>query len=146
MAGERYRVSQRLSRLDVGFFTWHARLEANHSKHTWDELATTLAYCDRNEDDFVRNANEMLDGVAVFWRGLDEQRRTLDRRGSSMPRPVEVKPHAAHGEQASAGLATRVARFEVRYTQILDADGALARGAAERSQPIPAFSCGSIRA
>ena len=84
---ERYRVSQRLNRLDVGFFTWHARLEANHSKHTWDELATTLAYCDLNVDDFVRHANEMLDAVAVFWRGLDEQRRTLD----------EVTEHAKAG-------------------------------------------------
>jgi hypothetical protein len=74
---ERYRVGQRLSRLDVGFFTWHARLEANHSKHTWDELSTTLEYCDLSLDDFVRNANEMLDAVAVFWRGLDAERHSL---------------------------------------------------------------------
>jgi hypothetical protein len=74
---ESYRTTQRLSRLDTGFFTWHARLEANHSKHTWDELATTLAYCDLDIDAFVRHANEMLDAVAVFWRGLDEQRATL---------------------------------------------------------------------
>jgi hypothetical protein len=74
---ERYRVAQRLNRLDVGFFTWHARLEANHSKHTWDELETTLAYCDLDIDAFVRYSNEMLDAVAVFWRGLDAERRSL---------------------------------------------------------------------
>jgi hypothetical protein len=28
-------------------------------------------------DDFVRNANEMLDAVAVFWRGLDAERHSL---------------------------------------------------------------------
>jgi hypothetical protein len=74
---EGYRAAQRLNRLDVGFFTWHARLEANHSKHTWDELETTLAYCDLDVNEFVRNANEMLDAVAVFWRGLDDQRQML---------------------------------------------------------------------
>jgi pyrroloquinoline quinone (PQQ) biosynthesis protein C len=74
---DRYRSAQRLNRLDVGFFTWHARLEANHSKHTWEELSTTLAYCDLNVDEFVRHANEMLDAVAVFWRGLDAERHTL---------------------------------------------------------------------
>ena len=84
---ERYRISQQLNRLDVGFFTWHARLEANHSKHTWDELATTLEYCDLDLDAFVRHANEMLDAVAVFWRGLDAERSSL----------IEVEEHAKAG-------------------------------------------------
>jgi hypothetical protein len=62
---------------DMGFFTWHARLEANHARHTSDELAGVLAAHDLDYDGFVRNANAMLDAVLVFWRGLDEQRQAL---------------------------------------------------------------------
>jgi hypothetical protein len=32
---------------------------------------------DIDEDAFIDHSNEMLDGVAVFWDGLDEQRRAL---------------------------------------------------------------------
>ena len=32
---------------------------------------------DIDQDRFVHHANEMLDAVLVFWRGLDEQRRSL---------------------------------------------------------------------
>jgi hypothetical protein len=70
---------RRLARrhLDIGFFTWHARLEANHARHTTDELASALRAHDIDQDRFVHHANEMLDAVLVFWRGLDEQRRRL---------------------------------------------------------------------
>ncbi|HEX6999451.1 MAG TPA: hypothetical protein VF322_15025 [Gammaproteobacteria bacterium] len=64
---------------DVTFFTWHARLEANHARHTWDELESFFAASDVDEDAFVRHANEMLDAVLVFWRGLDDQRRAIAR-------------------------------------------------------------------
>jgi hypothetical protein len=63
--------------LDIGFFTWHARLEANHARHTTDELASVLRAHDIDQDRFVHDANEMLDALLVFWRGLDEQRRRL---------------------------------------------------------------------
>ena len=71
---ERRGVSKRLN---IGFFTWHARLEANHARHTWHEIETYCARHDVDEDAFIRHANEMLDGVLIFWRGLDDQRRTL---------------------------------------------------------------------
>jgi hypothetical protein len=62
---------------DVGFFTWHARIEANHAQHTMDELGELFAdhFIDQNR--FVKNANLMLDAVLVFWRGLDVQRVAL---------------------------------------------------------------------
>jgi hypothetical protein len=66
-----------LSKLDIAFFTWHARLEANHARHTREELEGFCADREVDEDRFVRHANEMLDAVLVFWRGLDDQRRKI---------------------------------------------------------------------
>jgi hypothetical protein len=73
----RYQQRRARRHLDIGFFTWHARLEANHARHTTDELASALKAHDIDQDQFVHHANEMLDAVLVFWRGLDEQRRRL---------------------------------------------------------------------
>ncbi len=63
--------------LPLGFFTWHAMIEAQHAAHTQEELEELYFSRDINEDDFIRYGNEMLDGVAAFWDGLDEQRKTL---------------------------------------------------------------------
>lgn len=65
-------------RLNIGFFTWHARLEANHARHTWQELEAYCAEHAVDQDAFIRYANEMLDAVLVFWRGLDDQRRAIE--------------------------------------------------------------------
>jgi hypothetical protein len=82
---------------DIGFFTWHARIEGNHAEHTSDELAQLLTGHYIDEDRFVRNANLMLDAVLVFWRGLDFQRAALaadadiagiDARGTATPGAV----------------------------------------------------------
>lgn len=74
---ETFRERQHLRRLNIGFFSWHARLEANHAQHTWDELTQWHAAHDIDEDAFVARANEMLDAVGVFWSGLDRQRRGI---------------------------------------------------------------------
>jgi hypothetical protein len=74
---ERFRERTRLYRLNIGFFTWHARLEANHARHTWDELLDWYATHEVDEDAFVASANKMLDAVNVFWTGLDHQRRDI---------------------------------------------------------------------
>ena len=71
-------MRQNLSGLNLAFFSWHARLEQTHAQHTWDELECFCRERDVDEDAFIRNANEMLDGVYVFWKGLDEQRQRLD--------------------------------------------------------------------
>lgn len=86
---QRYAERQRAAKpLDIAFFTWHARLEANHAHHTWQELEAYCAHHAVDADGFVRYANEMLDGVLVFWRGLDEQRRGLEESDT---------PHAKAG-------------------------------------------------
>lgn len=63
--------------LPLGFFVWHDQLEAQHALHTQEELEELYFTTGINEDDFIRYGNEMLDGVAVFWNGLDNQRREL---------------------------------------------------------------------
>lgn len=73
----RYAEREDTPRMDIAFFSWHARLEANHARHTWDELEDFYHKTAVDEDAFIRYANEMLDGVMTFWRGLDEQRQTI---------------------------------------------------------------------
>ena len=60
--------------IPTGFFVWHDRLEAQHARHTQEELEEFYFQCDLNEDAFIRYGSEMLDGVAAFWDGLDQQR------------------------------------------------------------------------
>jgi hypothetical protein len=74
---QKFRERARLPNLNIGFFTWHARLEANHAQHTWDELTQWYAARDVDEDAFVEHANEILDAVYAFWMGLDRQRRDI---------------------------------------------------------------------
>ncbi len=63
--------------LPLAFFTWHARLEAQHAQHTQEELEELYFTRKLDEDAFIHYSNEMLDGVAAFWDGLDEQRKEL---------------------------------------------------------------------
>jgi hypothetical protein len=64
--------------LPLAFFTWHSRLEAQHAQHTQEELQELfVARPDLNQDAFIAAGNEMLDGVAAFWEGLDADRRHL---------------------------------------------------------------------
>jgi hypothetical protein len=65
------------SPLPLAFFTWHARIEGQHAQHTQEELEELYFDRDVDEDAFIETGNEMLDGVAVFWNGLDEQRRRV---------------------------------------------------------------------
>lgn len=65
------------SNLPLAFFTWHNRLEAQHAQHTQEELEELYFTRAIDEDAFIHYGNEMLDGVAAFWDGLDEQRRSM---------------------------------------------------------------------
>jgi hypothetical protein len=60
--------------LPTGFFMWHDRLEAQHARHTQEELEEYYFQTPLAEDAFIRYGNEMLDGVAAFWDGLDQVR------------------------------------------------------------------------
>ena len=63
--------------LPLAFFTWHSRLEAQHARHTQEELEEYYFPHDVDEDRFIAVGNEMLDGVAAFWDGLEEQRKSI---------------------------------------------------------------------
>ena len=64
--------------LRLAFFTWHDRVEDQHAAHTLDELKDAFQRPDFDEERFLWGAREMLDGVKVFWDGLDERRRSTD--------------------------------------------------------------------
>jgi pyrroloquinoline quinone (PQQ) biosynthesis protein C len=65
--------------LPLGFFVWHSRLEAQHARHTQEELEEEYFRSVLDEDAFIHHGNEMLDGVAAFWDGLEAQRRELEQ-------------------------------------------------------------------
>ena len=65
------------TQIPLGFFVWHSKLEAQHARHTQEELEEYYFHTELNEDDFIRHGNMMLDAVAAFWGGLEEQRRAL---------------------------------------------------------------------
>ncbi|MCF6323412.1 MAG: hypothetical protein L3J89_03665 [Gammaproteobacteria bacterium] len=64
-------------KLPLGFFTWHALIETQHAAHTQEELEELYFERKIDEDKFIHDGNEMLDGVATFWDGLDIQRKRL---------------------------------------------------------------------
>jgi hypothetical protein len=65
------------SPLPLAFFTWHARIEGQHAQHTQEELEELYFDREVDEDAFIETGKEMLDGVAEFWKGLDEQRKRI---------------------------------------------------------------------
>lgn len=65
----------RIPRLKVAFFTWHNRVEAQHAGHTMEELEGVFFNDDFDRDRFFQGAREVLDAIAVFWDGLEEDRQ-----------------------------------------------------------------------
>jgi len=63
--------------LPLAFFTWHSKLEGQHAQHTQEEQEELYFSREIDEDAFIANGNAMLDGVAAFWDGLEEQRTRL---------------------------------------------------------------------
>jgi hypothetical protein len=64
--------------LRLAFFTWHDRVEDQHAAHTMDELRGAFNRPGFDPAKFVQGAEAMLDGVKVFWDGLDETRKELE--------------------------------------------------------------------
>lgn len=69
-----FKTNINMPQLPIAFFTWHSRIEANHAQHTKDELEEHYFTHDVDEDRFIKDGNEMLDGVKAFWDGLEQQR------------------------------------------------------------------------
>ncbi len=65
----------RLPGLKVAFFTWHNRVEAQHAGHTMEELEDVFFSPRFDEAHFFQGAREVLDSIAVFWGGLEDDRK-----------------------------------------------------------------------
>jgi hypothetical protein len=66
--------SARHPRLRLAFFTWHNRVEAQHAGHTMEELEEVYFGEGFDRAKFMRGGREILDAVAVFWDGLEQDR------------------------------------------------------------------------
>jgi hypothetical protein len=64
----------RLSKLRIAFFSWHNRVEAQHAGHTLEELEEVYFGADFSADRFFAGGREILDAIAVFWDGLNDDR------------------------------------------------------------------------
>jgi len=65
----------RLPRLRLAFFTWHNRVEGQHAGHTMDELEEVYFRPGFDRERFLQGGREVLDAVAAFWDGLEEDRQ-----------------------------------------------------------------------
>lgn len=73
---ERFNKNKQMD-LSIGFFTWHDRIEDQHAAHTQEELEELYFHRHIDENQFIKYGNQMLDGVAAFWDGLEQQRIAL---------------------------------------------------------------------
>lgn len=64
----------RIPNLRLAFFTWHNRVEGQHAGHVMEELEETYFDPEFDRQKFFDGGREMLDGVAVFWDGLEQDR------------------------------------------------------------------------
>jgi hypothetical protein len=65
----------RLPALKVAFFTWHNRVEAQHAGHTMEELEEVFFAPGFDQRAFFQGARAVLDAIAIFWDGLEDDRR-----------------------------------------------------------------------
>jgi hypothetical protein len=66
--------NSRLPKLKIAFFTFHNRLEAQHAGHTMEELEEVYFSPNFSRAKFLEGGREILDAVAAFWDGLNEDR------------------------------------------------------------------------
>ncbi len=74
IAGLRAFKRRECPELTLSFWTWHDKVEDQHAAHTADELEEALAVPGFHAERFLTGAAEMLDGVKVFWDGLEQDR------------------------------------------------------------------------
>ena len=70
----------KVPQMPLAFFTWHDKIEDLHKSHVWDELRECYSSPKFREEPFITAGVKMLDGVKVFWDGLNDMRRRGDRR------------------------------------------------------------------
>jgi len=64
--------------MPLAFFTWHDKIEDLHKSHVWDELKECYDSPKFREEPFLTAGVKMLDGVKIFWDGLNEMRQHAD--------------------------------------------------------------------
>ena len=64
----------RLPHLRLAFFTWHNRVEAQHAGHVMEELEEVFFDPTFSHDRFFEGGRQVLDAIALFWDGLEEDR------------------------------------------------------------------------
>ncbi len=64
----------RLPSLKVAFFTWHNRVEAQHAGHMMAELEQVFFAPKFDPALFFQGAHEVLEAIALFWDGLEDDR------------------------------------------------------------------------
>ena len=65
----------RIPKLRLAFFTWHNRVEGQHACHTMEELEEVYFSDAFNREKFFQGAREVVEAIAVFWDGLEEDRK-----------------------------------------------------------------------
>lgn len=60
--------------LRLAFFTWHNRVEAQHAGHTLEELEVVYFQPNFDRSKFIQGGREILEAIAVFWDGLNDDR------------------------------------------------------------------------
>ncbi len=79
IAGLERMKATRVPEMPLAFFTWHDKIEEQHKAHVWDELRECYESPKFREAPFLTAGVKMLDGVKVFWDGLDKMRRSSDK-------------------------------------------------------------------
>ena len=64
----------RIRDLPLAFFTWHNRVEGQHASHTLEELEEVYFTEDFDKTKFLQGGREILEAVAAFWNGLEDDR------------------------------------------------------------------------
>jgi hypothetical protein len=70
----------RVPQMPLAFFTWHDKIEDQHKAHVWDELRECYESPKFREEPFIGAGVKMLDGVKIFWDGLNDMRERGGRR------------------------------------------------------------------
>jgi len=67
--------AREVAQMPLAFFTWHDKIEDLHKSHVWDELKECYDSSKFREEPFLTAGVKMLDGVKVFWDGLNDMRQ-----------------------------------------------------------------------
>lgn len=79
IAGLEKMKATQVPEMPLAFFTWHDKIEEQHKAHVWDELRECYESSKFRGEPFITAGVKMLDGVKVFWDGLNDMRSRSDK-------------------------------------------------------------------